>query len=577
MTNSIGLYIGQGGNFAVAASTTNAFGLVINAPQGATNNYVASTSGKWIMNNLTTAANKNAVCIDATTKEIVDSGGSTCAGSSERFKENIQTLSSGTALSILDQLRVVSFDYKTGDYGSDEKPQSLGLIAEEVAKIDPRLVDYGYDGLPETLHFERLTGLTIQAVQELDARTKFAQTLNATASTTLVMKDGAGHVGIGTNAPIRALDVIGDIGATGSISTGALTAGTVTVPNTQTSYVFGTTTLATVMPTETLTASGDVDLYKLATYTLGSVEALATRMDALSMKLDSLAERLQRLEDGSIAVVGTTTFSTTTLATAFNDLGAYIQNGVAQFGTLVFHQLVAARDADGVSSAGNETILAGNTVLEVQNRLVKPSSKIFVTFTSPIDGAWYISEKKDGSFRVTLEKAQSSDISFDFFILQTEGQIATPAGATSTPLFPETHTIIYQNTPTSTPTGTSTNSGTGSTTGTTPTVSSDTVPPSLILTGAAAINVTVGGTWTDPGATATDDVDGEISGQIMVSGTVDTATAGLYTVNYSVADHGGNEAHVSRVVTVTAPAAPAPAPTPAPVDPTPAPAESPAP
>ena len=72
----------------------------------------------------------------------------------------------GSALDQLMQLRVVSFDYKDGHYSKEESSSSVGLIAEEVEKVNPLLVDYGYDGKPLTLHFERLTGLNIQAIQE---------------------------------------------------------------------------------------------------------------------------------------------------------------------------------------------------------------------------------------------------------------------------------------------------------------------------------------------------------------------------------------------------------------------------
>jgi len=55
---------------------------------------------------------------------------------------------------------------------------------------------------------------------------------------------------------------------------------------------------------------------------------------------------------------------------------------------------------------------------------------------------------------------------------------------------------------------------------------------------------------TDPGATATDDIDGDLTAAIVVTGAVDTATEGLYTLTYTATDAAGNSANVSRVVTV---------------------------
>jgi hypothetical protein len=125
-----------------------------------------SVSGTVAMNGLTTSATGNALCITAG-KEITDAGAAACVPSSERFKENIETLAQGFALDELAKLRTVSFDYKDGMYSPEDLKGSYGMIAEEVEKIDPKLVDYGYDGKPLTLKFEKFTGLLVQAAQEL--------------------------------------------------------------------------------------------------------------------------------------------------------------------------------------------------------------------------------------------------------------------------------------------------------------------------------------------------------------------------------------------------------------------------
>lgn len=64
--------------------------------------------------------------------------------------------------------------------------------------------------------------------------------------------------------------------------------------------------------------------------------------------------------------------------------------------------------------------------------------------------------------------------------------------------------------------------------------------PVITVTGANPLNLTVGDTYTDPGATATDSEDGDLTGSIIVGGdTVDTNTVGTYTVTYNVTDSGG--------------------------------------
>ncbi len=85
----------------------------------------------------------------------------------------------------------------------------------------------------------------------------------------------------------------------------------------------------------------------------------------------------------------------------------------------------------------------------------------------------------------------------------------------------------------------------------------DTTPPVITLNGNASMSLTVGDTFTDPGATAADTVDG--TDPVTTSGSVGTSTAGTYTLTYNAVDAAGNTAKpVTRSVTVNAPPAPAP-------------------
>ena len=84
-------------------------------------------------------------------------------------------------------------------------------------------------------------------------------------------------------------------------------------------------------------------------------------------------------------------------------------------------------------------------------------------------------------------------------------------------------------------------------------VIADTSAPVITLTGASSINLNVGDTYTEQGATATDNVDGDITANIVIAGdTVDTNTVGSYVVTYNVSDAAGNAAiEVTRTVDVT--------------------------
>jgi len=77
------------------------------------------------------------------------------------------------------------------------------------------------------------------------------------------------------------------------------------------------------------------------------------------------------------------------------------------------------------------------------------------------------------------------------------------------------------------------------------------VPPTIDLIGADPLEIILGSDFTDPGATANDLEDGNITNKIVVTGdTVDTDTLGSYTLTYTVEDSGGLTASVNRVVKV---------------------------
>ncbi len=80
----------------------------------------------------------------------------------------------------------------------------------------------------------------------------------------------------------------------------------------------------------------------------------------------------------------------------------------------------------------------------------------------------------------------------------------------------------------------------------------DTTAPVITLTGSATINLEVGDTYNELGATATDDTDGDLTSSIVVTGTVDTSVVGTYIVYYNVSDAAGNAAtQVTRTVIVS--------------------------
>lgn len=80
--------------------------------------------------------------------------------------------------------------------------------------------------------------------------------------------------------------------------------------------------------------------------------------------------------------------------------------------------------------------------------------------------------------------------------------------------------------------------------------SSDFIAPVIALTGSASMTIQLGTPYEEPGATATDNVDGPVD--VEIEGSVADAL-GIYTVTYTATDSAANTRSVTRTVTVVEP------------------------
>ncbi len=101
---------------------------------------------------------------------VSDTGQLGTVASSERFKKDIATMDNASAAIL--SLRPVTFHYKTDAKGT---PQ-FGLIAEEVAKVNPALVLPDKEGKPYSVRYEQINAMLLneflkehRKVQELKA------------------------------------------------------------------------------------------------------------------------------------------------------------------------------------------------------------------------------------------------------------------------------------------------------------------------------------------------------------------------------------------------------------------------
>ncbi|MCD8120241.1 MAG: polysaccharide deacetylase family protein [Lachnospiraceae bacterium] len=78
----------------------------------------------------------------------------------------------------------------------------------------------------------------------------------------------------------------------------------------------------------------------------------------------------------------------------------------------------------------------------------------------------------------------------------------------------------------------------------------DTTAPEISLNGDARLYVLKGNEFNDPGATASDSCDGDLTDAVKTDNPVNIQKAGVYTVKYTVADRAGNQADAVRTVYV---------------------------
>lgn len=76
--------------------------------------------------------------------------------------------------------------------------------------------------------------------------------------------------------------------------------------------------------------------------------------------------------------------------------------------------------------------------------------------------------------------------------------------------------------------------------------------PTIILTNGENVKVEQCIPWVDPGFKALDDVDGNLSKNVVITGTVDPSKVGTYKLTYTVSDAGNNMATITRTVEVFA-------------------------
>jgi len=109
-------------------------------------------------------AGVSGVTVSSGVQVYIDSNGQLgTLPSSVRFKEDVADMAS--ASHSLMQLRPVTFRYKA-PYDDGSHRLQYGLIAEEVAKVDPQLVQFDHQGNAQTVRYQAIDAMLLNEVQQ---------------------------------------------------------------------------------------------------------------------------------------------------------------------------------------------------------------------------------------------------------------------------------------------------------------------------------------------------------------------------------------------------------------------------
>ncbi|MDE1944634.1 MAG: DUF5011 domain-containing protein, partial [Patescibacteria group bacterium] len=247
-----------------------------------------------------------------------------------------------------------------------------------------------------------------------------------------------------------------------------------------------TTTLSA--PSDALAPGGGVDLYTLGLHDLAAVNALAAEVDANASTTAAQGTSIATLRSSLAALQGVNL-----------DLAAVASS------TLDIASTTTPLDAAQAFAQG----FFGSLFAHITSWLANSGNGIGNLFAAVIH-----------TNELCVKDAAGADVCI------TGDQLAAAvsgAGAAALPGVTTADTTVTSQSST----------GAASTASSTPSTSTDVTPPVVTLLGSAAMNITQGAAFTDPGATATDDTDGDLTAKIVVSGAVDPATPGLYTLTYS--------------------------------------------
>lgn len=179
---------------------------------------------------------------------------------------------------------------------------------------------------------------------------------------------------------------------------------------------------------------------------------------------------------------------------------------ISRLGT---HEVTYTATYRNISLSENRTFLIQDTIAPVIELISNPNH-----FTSPV-GTY----EEEG---FTATDNYDGDITDKVVRVEENGIVTYTVSDSSGNSFSTERTIIYK----------------------------DVVAPIISLTSGSKLKINIGKSFNDPGFSAIDDVDGDITSKVTVQGTVDGYEAGTYTLTYQVEDSSHNQTKIQRAVII---------------------------
>ncbi len=309
---------------AVILGNTNAYQLLLMDGAG------------FFATGITQNSGTGSLCWDSNTSQIlINDFTDNCTSSTRESKHDIARLTLG-GISTIQALTPVSFVYNNANGRTH-----YGFIAEDTAAVGAPFATYNTTDEISGIDDRAVLSITVKALQEMNQVLALG---GAPTSTPSIFVSSLGNVGIGLEDATYKLQAKGDIGGYGfaveshrsevsnihRVEDEDLVGYTEKLQDIKIStFTFdgdtGTSTRLGILgndaPSEILTASGDVDVYKLSVFTLGAVKAQQIRLDSIEERLGTIEESLGLGRGG---------FWSGSLA-SLEDFGITITSSLAQF------------------------------------------------------------------------------------------------------------------------------------------------------------------------------------------------------------------------------------------------------